>query len=283
LPAVQGVQLLCIAPHGPLHLLPLHALRTPDGKFLIERFACTYFPSFSTLSYLPVSKLLMSKEKPSVYIAGIASRKDEKIEFLEQDNKIFDNSRWKITMDLGTEFASRERVLQQLSNSDYDVVHLTCHGYFDDKDPLNSGLLFSDGREKPPPDPKSVSIFDRNRYLITARDLLRTRIGKQLMTLRACSTGILAERNAGDEFEGISRSLLYAGNGSVIVSLWNVDQESSQKLLAKFYRYWTDPEQAVPKWCALWRAQLDFLADTHERFLNHPYHWAPLILIGDWR
>ena len=283
LPAVQGAQLLCIAPHGPLHLLPLHALRTPDGKFLIERFACTYFPSFSTLSYCQAGALPMSIRKPSVYIAGIASRKDKKPEFLEQDNKIFDKSRWNITADIGTELATKKRVLQQLNDSDYNVVHLTCHGYFDEQDPLNSGLLFSDGSKKPPLYPKSISILDRNRYLITARDLLRTRIDKQLMTLRACSTGIQAERNAGDEFEGISRSLLYAGNASIIVSLWNVDQESSQKLLAKFYRYWNEPGRSIPKWRAFWQTQLDFIADIDEQFLCHPYHWAPFILIGDWR
>ncbi|MBW4504720.1 MAG: tetratricopeptide repeat protein [Scytonema hyalinum WJT4-NPBG1] len=283
LPVVQGVQLLCIAPHGPLHLLPLHALRTPDGKYLLEHFACTYCPSFSTLSYCLLRALPQSSGKPSVYVAGVASREDKKLEFFEQDCEIFDNQKWIITADIGTVDAAKAQVLQQLSDIDYDVVHLTCHGYFDDKDPLNSGLLFSNGLEKPPRFPKSVSIFDRKHYLITARDFLRTRMNTYLMTLRACSTGIQAERNAGDEFEGISRALLYAGNAAVIVSLWNVDQESSQKLLANFYRYWTEADPPVEKWRAFWQAQRDFLAATEELFLSHPYHWAPLILIGDWR
>src|SRR5437660_3513162 len=45
--AVQGVELLCIAPHGPLHLLPLHALRVPDGPYLGEHSGVVYCPSLS--------------------------------------------------------------------------------------------------------------------------------------------------------------------------------------------------------------------------------------------
>lgn len=105
----------------------------------------------------------------------------------------------------------------------------------------------------------------------------------RIVTLRACSTAIQAERNSGDELEGLSRSLLYAGNASVVVSLWNVNQQTSQQFMAKFYHYWAESGKPVEKWRALNMAQRDFLNASDKPLLSHPYHWAPLIIIGDWR
>ncbi len=283
LPAVQGVELLCIAPHGPLHLLPLHALRVPDGTYLAERFGVVYCPSLSTLRYSLVKNTYNTPQTvaPSVYVAGVSSRVDAHPEFFEQDDQLFAPDFWQVTADIGVSAATKGRVLQQAG--DYDVVHLTCHGYFDEKDPLNSGVLLADGQEKPPRNPGSVSMLERSRYLLTARDFLRTSMHARIVVLRACSTAIQGERNSGDELEGLSRSLLYAGNAAVVVSLWNVNQRTSQEFMAKFYHYWAASEQPVEKWRALQMAQRDFLNATDRPFLNHPYHWAPLIVIGDWR
>ncbi|HEU5230207.1 MAG TPA: CHAT domain-containing tetratricopeptide repeat protein [Ktedonobacteraceae bacterium] len=283
LPAVQGVELLCIAPHGPLHLLPLHALRVPDGTYLIEHFGVVYCPSLSTLRY-SLDKRMQNEqqmETPAVYVAGVSSRSDTQPEFFEQDDQIFAPNFWRVTADIGVSVATKGRVLQHAS--DYDVVHLTCHGYFDDKDPLNSGLLLANGQDKPPRDPRTVSILQRSQYLLTARDFLRTSMHARIVTLRACSTAIQAERNSGDELEGLSRSLLYAGNASVVVSLWNVNQQTSQQFMAKFYHYWAESGKPVEKWRALNMAQRDFLNASDKPLLSHPYHWAPLIIIGDWR
>lgn len=282
LPAVQGVELLCIAPHGPLHLLPLHALRVPDGTYLAEHYGVVYCPSLSTLRYsLKNRHNEPQAAAPAVYVAGVSSRVDAHPEFFEQDDQLFAPDCWQVTADIGVSAATKGRVLQQAGN--YDVVHLTCHGYFDEKDPLNSGVLLSNGQEKPPRDPGRVSILERSHYLLTARDFLRTSMGARMVTLRACSTAIQGERNSGDELEGLSRSLLYAGNAAVVVSLWNVNQQTSQQFMAKFYHYWAESEQPVEKWRALQMARRDFLNAADRPFLNHPYHWAPLIVIGDWR
>ncbi|HZO71410.1 MAG TPA: CHAT domain-containing tetratricopeptide repeat protein [Ktedonobacteraceae bacterium] len=283
LPAVQGVELLCIAPHGPLHLLPFHALRVPDGTYLGEHFGVVYCPSLSTLRYSLERSTHHGPQTavPSVYVAGVSSRVDTHPEFFEQDDQLFASDFWQVTADIGVSAATKWRVLQQAGN--YDVVHLTCHGYFDEKDPLNSGVLLANGQEKPPKNPGEVSILERSHYLLTARDFLRISMRSRIVTLRACSTGIQGERNSGDELEGLSRSLLYAGNAAVVVGLWNVNQRTSQEFMAKFYHYWAEAEQPVEKWRALQMAQRDFLNAADRPFLNHPYHWAPLIVIGDWR
>lgn len=283
LPGVAGIEHICVAPHGPLHLLPIHALRAPDGRYLAEHFAITYAPNLGSLRYCIARRGNESTraDNISVLCAGVASRDDVRLELFERDQEIFELGDWqKLVVHSGTE-ASRAAVLRELSQ--HTLIQLTCHGFFDEADPLNSGLLFSDGLERPPQNPRGVSIFSRNHFVLTTRDILRTPMRAQLVTLRACSTGLQVERNTGDEFEGLSRAILCAGNAATLVSLWNVDQESSKRFLACFYRHWTDREAPKEKWRALWMAQKQFLSETADPFLRHPYHWAPLVLIGDWR
>jgi CHAT domain-containing protein len=100
------------------------------------------------------------------------------------------------------------------------------------------------------------------------------------VTLRACSTGVQGQVNQGDEFGGLMRSLLYAGAGAVVATLWNVDQRSSRDFLEAMY---CDIAGGKPAWQAIWSAQRALLGAADQPYLAHPYHWAPLVLVGDWR
>lgn len=282
LPSVEGVELLCIAPHGPLHLLPLHALRTPQGGYLVERFGVAYTPSLTALGYTArVPPQRSSSDRTSVYVAGVSSDTDPHPENFERDAELFDRSTCDVVEDSGADAVSKDRVVVRASG--HEVVHLTCHGHFDHRDPLSSGLLLSDGEQRPPRDVSALPITRRADFVLTARDVLRSNIDAQLITLRACSTGLQAELNPGDEFEGLTRSLLLAGGRSIIASLWNVDQQSSFDLLQRFYRIWRMGKGSQPKWRALAAAQREMLSCEEEPVLRHMYHWAPLVLIGDWR
>ena len=57
----------------------------------------------------------------------------------------------------------------------------------------------------------------------------------ELITLSSCDSG----KNRiylGDEFIGLTRSLLYVGTASIIASLWPVYCEPTQKLMISFYK-----------------------------------------------
>jgi tetratricopeptide (TPR) repeat protein len=282
LPAVEGVELLCIAPHGPMHLLPLHALRAPDGKYLVEHFAVSYTPSASTLNYVfSRGTRFPGPNIPKAYVAGVASRADKHPEYFENDAAIFPAQFWRTQVDSGPRTTTPEHVIHALQDS-YDVVHVTCHGYFDTRTPLNSGLILADGKNRPPRIQEDISVLDRKDFLLTAKKMMSTMINAPLVTLRACSSGAQRAHNFGDEFEGLSRALLYAGSAAMLVSMWNVDQQSSQLFLSKFYRRWRE-FGLTEKWRALWESQKEFILAPEEPYLRHPYHWAPFILIGDWR
>jgi tetratricopeptide (TPR) repeat protein len=281
LPAVEGAELLLVAPHGPLHLLPIHALRDSDGRYVIERFGVSYVPSLSTLMYAIRSGDQEPPQPPSVYSAGVSSASDRHPEFFEEDHALFEGLAVRLVTGVGVSGATKAQIEDEVGR--HNVAHLTCHGHFDDVDPMRSGLLLSDGVQRPPRNLATVPVGRRAAFLLSAQELLEGEVPAELVTLRACSTGLQSERNAGDEFEGLTRSLLYSGARSVIASLWNVDQRSSLALLRRFYSYWIGSGVREEKWRALARAQRDFLIEPDEECLRHPYHWAPLTLIGDWR
>jgi tetratricopeptide (TPR) repeat protein len=281
MPLVSGVELLCFVPHGPLHGLPLHALPDGDGGYLIERTGTVYAPSISSLTYVLSTTSSPAERAPTVYVAGVAARDDTHPDYLEHDDEMFAGGRWDVLADRGPA-VTKHQVLR--SSFGRRILHLTCHGYFNERSPLDSGLLLADGGGERPSKPTDrVSPLEQARTILTAREVMSTSMDAEIVVLRACSGSVHAVRNAGDELDGLSRGFLYAGNSAVMASLWNVDRQSSRDLLRAFYLHWSDPVKKPEKWQALQRAQQEFLQSAEKPYLRHPYHWAPFVLHGDWR
>lgn len=280
--AVEGADLIVVAPHGPLHVIPLQVLHCPDGKYLAERAAVVYTPSLSKSmqSFLRGHAGVKTGAKIPAFAAGVSSADDLHPEYFEGEAEFFEPARWDLQTAFGVKEGTRDSVLSSLAGQ--TVIHLSCHGFFDSRNPLESGLVFSNGRERAPRDLHDVPFVERQGYLVTVRDLMRASLNAELVTLSACSSGLQAMRNAGDEMEGFSRALLAAGASATLVAMWNVDQESSNGLLTNFYARLGKQQSVSGKWRALHRAQLEYIYSAKEK-LRHPYHWAPFVLIGDWR
>jgi CHAT domain-containing protein/tetratricopeptide (TPR) repeat protein len=277
--ALGDATLVCVAPHGPLHLIPFHCFRAPSGDYWIERAAFVYAATIS----VAVNAIAPRRAVPprrSAYVAAVAAAEDRNPDGFTRDAEIFDGLPCDLTRHVGKSAATRENILRELPR--HDVVHLSCHGFFDSRDAMRSGLLVSNGRSMPPRQPWTCPPFERRDYVITAADLRNANLAADLVTLNACSTALQGQRNAGDELDGFTRSLQQAGAACILVGLWNIDQRSSREFLRSFYRAWLDPSGRLPKWQALRQACLAFI--RHEQpALRHPYHWAPFILTGDWR
>lgn len=109
--------------------------------------------------------------------------------------------------------------------------------------------------------------------LLQVRDVFNLELHADLVVLSACQTGV-GKEVAGEGLIGMTRAFLYAGAASVVVSLWQVDDESTSDLMVSFYR---QLELTGDKSEALRRAKLE-LIDRSPYF--QPYYWAPFILIG---
>jgi CHAT domain-containing protein len=292
---IEDCDLLCISPQGPLHGLPFSALRWSKDQYLIERFGICNINSVDVLRYCKSrNRMRNSDHAPTSYmIAAVAAAEDHDPESLESDGQLLAmlfRGRYpdsKVTCLVGPEPvegrkpASKSEIQRNIAN--HDVVHLACHGFFGGRvgasDPLESGLLVSDGQSRPTlRDESRGSANGFPKHCLTVREIFNLRLIADLVTLRACSSG-RAQIRSGDELVGLVRSFLYAGTPSLLVSLWNVDKISSQLLLNEFYSRWLNQELALPKWRALQLAQQKLLKSQE---YQHPYHWAPFVLVGDW-
>lgn len=97
--------------------------------------------------------------------------------------------------------------------------------------------------------------------------------GTELVVLSACETG-LGEILNGEGVYGMQRSLLLGGVKSLIMSLWQVSDESTKEFMITFYNYWLS--EGMSKRIAFDAAQKDIRIKY-----RHPYYWAPFVFIGE--
>jgi hypothetical protein len=294
--AVSDCDLLCVVPHGPLHLLPFAALRWSNTEYLIEKIGLVMAPSATILrfcQYKNRARVKTVEHRPtSCFVAAVAAATDPDPSILQSDGGMLTSlfrqrgSHASVTTLIGGrptpggEPASKELIMRYIGGN--DIVHLACHGVFANDfgsaDPLESGLLVSDGVTPPPLGGlDKMTPEDRKPFLLAARDVFTLDLQADLVVLRACSSGRVEVRT-GDELLGLSRAFFYAGTPSLLMTLWNVSQRSSRAMLDRFYRLWLRDKAPLPKWAALREAQLQTLRSAD----SHPYHWAPYILVGDW-
>ncbi len=93
----------------------------------------------------------------------------------------------------------------------------------------------------------------------------------------------------GDELLGLVRGFIQAGATSLLVSLWSVNDESTAELMGAFYRHLVTEGQSLglsaKRIETKTRALQLAMQEVKEQY-NHPYHWAPFVLIGsfgDWK
>jgi CHAT domain-containing protein len=131
---------------------------------------------------------------------------------------------------------------------------------FDARDPLNSGLLLADGK-------------------FTAREWMELSLQADLITLSACESGF-TRTGRGDEIAGLSRALLYAGTSTALLTLWQVDAATTLAWVLDFYNELRSPAgHKIKSEAAAFRHATLSLRARHP----DPVHWAPFILVGDWR
>jgi CHAT domain-containing protein len=269
---LNDVNHLIIIPEGPLHLLPLHSLALDNaGRTLLDNFTVSYSPSLSILAHLLRRPVVTTKE---ALILGYTDA-DAKTAAGKREKSVFLGEAEQAAQQLGVspvldQAASGAALRTHISDRALRLLHLSCHGRFDDDDPLQSGVLLADG-------------------LFTGRDFMDLRFQADLVTLSACQTGLSASLG-GDEMAGLSQALLYAGASSLLMGLWSVNALTTAALMADLYlRLWgPDGHKQMSKAQALREAALALrrgeLIPANERFdPSDPYYWSPFVLVGDWR
>jgi CHAT domain-containing protein len=77
---------------------------------------------------------------------------------------------------------------------------------------------------------------------------------------------------------GLTRALLYAGAKNIIVSLWQVSDESTKELMVDFYKNLLEKPSSTSYAEHLRKAKLKLIKEGK---YAHPFFWSPFILIGN--
>lgn len=119
----------------------------------------------------------------------------------------------------------------------------------------------------------AIDFDSKEDGFLTLREIYGLKLNADLVTLSACKTG-LGMIVLGEGVIGLSRAFITVGARAVIVSLWEVADESTALLMEEFYRLLA---QGVDKSQALKGAK----KKIRQMGYANPYFWASFILIGD--
>lgn len=104
-------------------------------------------------------------------------------------------------------------------------------------------------------------------------EVLGLKTAADVVALTACQTGS-GQRIAGEGTMGMGRAFQYAGARAVLMSLWSVAEVSSVKLVESFFKYLKEGKTKLE---ALRLAR----REIRDSGYDHPFFWAPFILVGE--
>ncbi|MGD8925692.1 MAG: CHAT domain-containing protein [Thioalkalispiraceae bacterium] len=278
------IRTLIFYKNGSLRYIPLATLY--DGKqYLIEHFAVANYTAAARQS-------LMDKVAPDWTIAGMGVSKQYgefsplRMVPYELDSIIKKTRDDPTGAFAGKIYVNEKFTSQQLKNSltgRYNVTHIATHYKYMPGTEADSFLLLGDGSHL------SLATLRSDHYNFSNIDLL---------TLSACETAVTETLSDGREVEGLATLVQRQGARGVLATLWPVADCSTGVFMQRFYQY---RRQGESKAAALRQTQLDFIhgkvapmrstdsqgcqpiSNPSGNTYQHPYFWAPFILMGNWK
>jgi len=253
--AANNIQTLVFVLDGFLRNIPMASLY--DGQqYLIEKYGIALsqglqlFPEGLESAKLDVLMLGLTEARQ-----GFTPLPGVGIEIEEISKKI--DSETILLNEEFTEVAFENKIEKR----PFRVVHLATHGQFS-SDPEETFLLTWDTRIQ-------VKEF---------AELLQKQNQDpiELLILSACQTAT-GDNRAGLGLAGLA---LRSGARSTLATLWSVDDLSTAEFMIDFYKVLnTKSETNLTKAEALRQAQIALIQNPR---YNHPYFWAPFVLVGNW-
>lgn len=291
---LKSAENLIIIPDGILHYLPFETLMSANHadslSYLIETYNIRYAPSAAVYSFLneeeakkddtaayknilafgdPVfgqdERSSNNAGKDAVRSAYLQSgyhfdRLQYSAREIKQLVKYFPEGQTRVFL---REKASEDR-FKASADKPVSVLHIATHAIIDEQLPARSCIVLT------------LDDDPREDGFVQLREIFNMQLDCELVTLSACRTarGKLLQ---GEGFIGFTRALLYAGAHSIIVSHWPVSDYRTVKFMTRFYEFL---QQGLDKAAALRKAKISLIR-SDVPLENHPFYWAPFVLIGN--
>jgi CHAT domain-containing protein/tetratricopeptide (TPR) repeat protein len=301
--ATAGERLVLVVPAGAIHLVNFSALPLRGGSFLAEADVLVH--------YLSSERELLTSPRGAatggVLVAGGASferaaaatdasslgaegcnpldrldiaplpgslRETRRVASIFRAGRGAQRPVTELTQDSATKAAFKQQAPGK------SVVHVATHGFFvadecsgrsDVASPLRlSGLAFS------------AAARNAGDAILLAEEVAALDLrGAQWVVLSGCDTGV-GQIEVDEGILGLRRAFHIAGAGTLVMSLWPVEDRSAETFMAALYdARFSDGRSTSAAMRAGYRAALAQARREHGE--PHPLYWAPFIASGDWR
>ncbi|MEO0769418.1 MAG: CHAT domain-containing protein, partial [Cyanobacteria bacterium J06649_4] len=251
----QAIETLVFVPDDFLRNIPMAILHDGDN-YLLERYNLALTPSMQLLNSQP---LTLSNFK--TLTAGLTTARQgfsplpavdqeiDKIENLVSANVL-----------LNSDF-TKENIFEQSQKNNFSIVHLATHGEFSASAEETFLLTWND----------RINVKDLGELFQASQ---RRDAPIELLVLSACQTA-LGDRQAALGMAGVA---IESGARSTVATLWSVQDESTSSVMGEFYRQLVENQKTRAQ--ALRDAQLLLMQNPS---YQHPYYWAPFVMIGNWQ
>jgi CHAT domain-containing protein len=138
------------------------------------------------------------------------------------------------------------------------IIHLSTHSFLYNKQPL---IFFSN------------SYDTENDGFLEASEIVQLKLNSDLVVLSSCNSG-LGNIDESEGILGFTKAFFEAGTKSIIVSLWDVNDKYTAKLMTLFY---DKLSSGYDKSKALRLAKMEFI----KKYSPNPYYWSAFVLLGN--
>jgi CHAT domain-containing protein len=265
---------LIIIPDEEIALLPFDSFikKIPEGN-RVYFDGLQYLVREYIFSYGYSSSLVFSKQKSRAFSTSVyafspyhedgAENKAAAGNYLggtlKEINAIFDHFK-------GRRFTGIEASEKNFKSvmEDQAIFHLAMHAITDTLNTQYSCLVFNHDSSEA----EDGRLFNYEIGL--------SRIRSPMVVLSACNTGT-GELYHGEGVMSLARGFILAGASSVIKTAWDVNDESSARIIMSFYSFLF---KGKPKDEALRLAKLEYLKNSPPTY-SHPFFWAAYEVMGD--
>ena len=141
---------------------------------------------------------------------------------------------------------------------------------------LRSGLLFA-GANRAWTGKRSIEGIDDG--ILTAKEIAMLNFSKvKLIVMSACQTG-LGDVEANEGVYGLQRAFKLAGAETLIMSLWEVDDNATSLLMKTFYEDYLNGKAKDVAFRNAINKVRSYKDDNGDTPFTSPYYWAAFIMM----
>lgn len=275
-PALEGAELLIVVPDAALWELPFQALMDGD-EFLIERVAIAYAPSLAVLAERtrvrapgkPSDTQLLAFGNPGLNPRaarrGSTSGSFPPLPDAEDEVRALQVLYGTTRTQIHTGAAASESQFKTDAPRS-SVIHFATHAVFDNRSPSHSFLLLASDDEG-------------EDGLLEAWEIMDLDLDADVAVLAACETARGRVRG-GEGVLGLTWAFFIAGVDATVASQWMVESKVTSELMVRFHQQMLSDSPSPASLLSRARALQRAVRATRALADEHPFAWAPFIIVG---